>query len=569
MAYFHLAKYIAFIFLLISLQVACIIAQPKTTRSDITIKQAGVVGSKTVRIKRDPASGNLYILENNGIIQRVNWTTGGLATLTTVYQTSDHGLNAPLGMVFGNDGTMYLVGNDSTGQFGTATIVKGVPDSAGSEYRTWSTIAHSVPYPYGNIYNHRMSGIVLNKQGDSVYVNSGAATDHGEMHGGFREVGLTSIILRLPVNGQNILLQNDREWLRSNGFLFAEGIRNTFDLTFGPNGDLFGPDNADDRDDPEELNMLEQGHHYGFPWRIGGNNTPQQYTSYNPHNDPLLSPNAWGGGSLYTTYSNDPGYPPRPDSIIFTEPIPNAGPDADRFRDTTTGAVLDAGNLDRTVTTFTPHRSLDGIVFDNDSLLAGNLKGGAFVISFSNSGLITALGDTSQDLIHIALTKENGLYTAHTTRLISGLNSPLGIEKTGNILYVVETGLQGSNNSPKLWVITLPVEGVTSVNKSTGIPNKMVLYQNFPNPFNPSTTVRFTLPARSFVVLKVYDLLGRDISTIVSEELDAGEYSRQWNASAMPSGVYFYRIQTHQTGTTTAGGQSGTYSEVRKLIVLK
>jgi hypothetical protein len=63
--------------------------------------------------------------------------------------------------------------------------------------------------------------------------------------------------------------------------------------------------------------------------------------------------------------------------------------------------------------------------------------------------------------------------------------------------------------------------------------------------------------------------LGRDISTIVSEELDAGEYSRQWNASAMPSGVYFYRIQTHQTGTTTAGGQSGTYSEVRKLIVLK
>ena len=179
------------------------------------------------------------------------------------------------------------------------------------------------------------------------------------------------------------------------------------------------------------------------------------------------------------------------------------------------------------------------------------------------------LGDTSQDLIHVALTKENGLYTAHTTRLISGLNSPLGIEKTGNILYVVETGLQGSNNSPKLWVITLPVEGVTSVKKSTGIPNKLVLYQNFPNPFNPSTTVRFTLPVRSFVVLKVYDLLGREVTTIVSEELDAGEYSRQWNASAMPSGVYFYRIQARQAGTTTAGGQPGTFSEVRKLIVLK
>jgi hypothetical protein len=472
-------------------------------------------------------------------------------------------------MIIGTDGTMYLVGNDSTGQFGTATIVKGVPDTAGSEHRTWSIIAHTVAYPYGNIYNHRMSGIVLNKQGDSIYVNSGAATDHGEMHGGFREVGLTSIILRLPVNGQNILLQNDREWLRSNGFLFAEGIRNTFDLTYGPNGDLFGPDNADDRDDPEELNLLEQGHHYGFPWRIGGNNTPQQYAGYNPHTDPLLSPYAWGGGSLYTTYSNDPTYPPRPDSITFIEPIPNAGPDADKFRDTTTGAVLDASNLGRTVASFTPHRSVDGIVFDNDSLLSGNLKGGAFVISFSNSGLITALGDTSQDLICIALTKLNSQYTAHMTRLVSGLNSPLGIEKVGNILYVVETGLQGSNNSPKLWVITLPVETPDAVNNNASIPTKFALYQNYPNPFNPSTTIRFTIPAQSFVVLKIYDLLGREVSTLVSEELNTGDYARQWNASDMPSGVYFYRIKASQTGAASASGQAGTYSGVKKLILLK
>ncbi len=562
-------KIISILFPVICLYTALISAQPKTARSDIMVKQAAVVGQNTVRIKRDPASGNLYILENNGIIQRVNWTTGGSAVLTTVYQTSDHGLNAPLGMIIGTDGTMYLVGNDSTGQFGTATIVKGVPDTAGSEHRTWSVIAHTVAYPYGNIYNHRMSGIVLNKQGDSIYVNSGAATDHGEMHGGFREVGLTSIILRLPVNGQNILLQNDRQWLRSNGFLFAEGIRNTFDLTYGPNGDLFGPDNSDDRDDPDEFNMLEQGHHYGFPWRIGGNNTPQQYADYNPHTDPLLSPYAWGGGSLYTTYSNDPTYPPRPDSITFTEPIPNAGPDADKFRDTTTGAVLDASNISRTVSTFTPHRSVDGIVFDNDSLLAGNLKGGAFVISFSNSGLITALGDTSQDLICIALTKLNGQYTAHMTRLVSGLNSPLGIEKVGNILYVVETGLQGNNNSPKLWVITLPIEMPAAVNNDVSIPTKFTLYQNYPNPFNPSTTIRFTLPAQSFVVLKIYDLLGREVSTLVSEELNAGDYARQWNASEMASGVYFYRIYAGQTGAAPDGGSAGSYSGVKKLILLK
>jgi hypothetical protein len=557
MFHFQQTRRINVLLSLIFLQTVFIIAQPKATRSDITIKQAGVVGNNTVRIKQDPVSGNFYVLQNNGIIQRINWSGGGSASFTTVFQTSDHGLNAPLGMIFGKDGTMYLVGNDSTGQFGTATIVKGVPDAPGSEQRTWSIIAQTVAYPYGNIYNHRMNGIVLNKQGDSIYVNSGAATDHGEIHGGFREVGLTSIILKLPINGQNIVLQNDREWLRTNGFLFAEGIRNTFDLAYGPNGDLFGVENSDDRDDPEELNLLQQGHHYGFPWRIGGDNTPQQYTPYNPHTDPLLSPSAWGGGSLYTTYSNDPAYPPRPDGIVFTEPIPSIGPDADKFRDTTSGAVRNASALGLTISTFTPHRSVDGIVFDHDSLLAGNLKGGAFVISFSNSGLITALGDTSQDLLHVAIIKQNGQYTAQVTKLISGLNSPLGIERAGNILYIVETGLQGSNNSPKLWVVTLPLASATSVQEKGTLPAAFALYQNYPNPFNPVTTIRFSVGTPGYTSLRVYDVLGRDVATIVSEKLPAGSYSRQWNAADMPSGVYIYRLQ------------AGKYSETRKLILLK
>ena len=575
MHYFQQTRRISTVLFLIFLQNACTIAQPKVTRSDITIKQAGVVGHNTVRIKQDPVSGNLYVLQNNGIIQRINWSAGGSASFATVYQTSDHGLNAPLGMIFGKDGTMYLAGNDSTGEFGTATIVKGVPDSPGSEQRTWSIIALTVAYPYGNIYNHRVNGIGLNKQGDSIYVNSGAATDHGEMHGGFREVGLTSIILKLPINGQNIVLQNNREWLRSNGFLFTEGIRNTFDLTYGPNGDLFGVENSDDRDDPEELNLLQQGHHYGFPWRIGGDNTPQQYSPYNPHTDPLLSTSAWGGGNLYSTYSNDPSYPPRPDGVVFTEPIPSVGPDADKFRDTSSGAVRDASVSGLPISTFTPHRSVDGIVFDNDSLLAGNLKGGAFVISFSNSGLITALGDTSQDLLHVGLTKQNGQYTAHVTKLISGLNSPLGIERVGNILYIVETGLQGSNNSPKLWVVTLPLDAATSVQEKGNLPAAFALYQNYPNPFNPVTTIRFSVGTNSYTSLRVYDVLGREAATIVSEKLPAGEYSRQWNAADMPSGIYIYRLsvtpidERNENARQTSGGQAGTYTETRKLVLLK
>jgi hypothetical protein len=236
---FHVrGRKLGVIFLFAALQVVSLNAQPKSKRPDITIKQLGVVGNNTVRIKRDPASGKLYIVQNNGLIQRVNFGAGGAATFTTVYQPSDDSLNAPLGITFGPDGTMYLTGNDSTGVIGTATVVKGVPDRPGSENRTWSVIARTVGYRYGNIYNHRVNGIILNPTGDSLYVNSGAATDHGEMHGGYREAGLTSCIWKLPITGNNIVLQDNREWLRSNGYLFAEGIRNTFDFAYAGNGEI-------------------------------------------------------------------------------------------------------------------------------------------------------------------------------------------------------------------------------------------------------------------------------------------------------------------------------------------
>jgi hypothetical protein len=550
-------KLLSFTPILLSLALSSLDAQPKSRRSDITVEQVCVVGANTVRIKRDPVSGRLYVVQNNGLIQRVNFGTGGTATLSTVYTKSDHSLNAPLGITFGADGTMYLTGNDSTGVIGTATVVKGVPVAPGSETRTWSMIARTVGYRYGNIYNHRVSAVILNPTGDSLYVNSGAATDHGEAHDGYREAGLTSCIWKLPIAGDSIILQDDREWLRSNGYLFAEGIRNTFDFAYAGNGDLIGPENSDDRDDPEELNWLQEGHHYGFPWRIGGDNTPQQYTPYDPHTDPLLSPNAWGGGSLYTTYSNDPTYPARPDSITFTEPIPSVGPDADKFRDTTTGAVKDASQLGVEVTSFTPHLSIDGIVFDRDSILAGDLKGGAFVISFSNSSLITALQDTSQNLMEISLTKNAGSYTARVTKLVTGFNSPLGIEMVNDTLYIVETGLQNSNSSPKMWRIVVPMTSAAGVRESGALPASYALNQNYPNPFNPATVISYRLAMNSYVTVRVYDELGREVARLVNGQQSAGDHSVKWNAANFSSGLYIYEIN------------AGNFRDAKKMVLMK
>ncbi|MCL5027791.1 MAG: cellulase family glycosylhydrolase [Bacteroidetes bacterium] len=83
------------------------------------------------------------------------------------------------------------------------------------------------------------------------------------------------------------------------------------------------------------------------------------------------------------------------------------------------------------------------------------------------------------------------------------------------------------------------------------------LNQNFPNPFNPSTEIKYSIPSRSFVTLKVYNILGNEVRTLVNENKEAGEYSINFNANNLPSGVYFYRIN------------AGNYTGLKKMILLK
>jgi hypothetical protein len=88
-------------------------------------------------------------------------------------------------------------------------------------------------------------------------------------------------------------------------------------------------------------------------------------------------------------------------------------------------------------------------------------------------------------------------------------------------------------------------------------PGRFVLEQNYPNPFNPSTTISFALPMKSLVTLKVFDVIGREVATIVSEDLAAGNYTRQWSANELSSGVYFYQLS------------AGSFTETKKLFLLK
>ena len=117
----------------------------------------------------------------------------------------------------------------------------------------------------------------------------------------------------------------------------------------------------------------------------------------------------------------------------------------------------------------------------------------------------------------------------------------------------------GDLNTIILWIKNGAPENTTSVeNLAELMPvHSFNLSQNFPNPFNPSTTFSFDLPKRLFVSLVICDVLGRDVSIIVSEELSAGKHSVQWNARDLPSGIYFYRMQ------------AGSFSATKKLLLLR
>jgi hypothetical protein len=89
------------------------------------------------------------------------------------------------------------------------------------------------------------------------------------------------------------------------------------------------------------------------------------------------------------------------------------------------------------------------------------------------------------------------------------------------------------------------------------IPKQFLLEQNFPNPFNPSTTIRFSVPHHGPVSLKVYDILGKETAVVLQQELEPGTYSAQWNALGHASGVYFYRLT------------AGTFSDTKKFLLSK
>ena len=101
------------------------------------------------------------------------------------------------------------------------------------------------------------------------------------------------------------------------------------------------------------------------------------------------------------------------------------------------------------------------------------------------------------------------------------------------------------------------ISSITGIEDETEMPVKYCLNQNYPNPFNPSTKIKFTIPKVESVKLQVYNTLGQIVGNLVEDKLQAGLHEFKFNASHLPSGVYFFRLQ------------AGRYVDVKKMILLK
>jgi hypothetical protein len=178
----------------------------------------------------------------------------------------------------------------------------------------------------------------------------------------------------------------------------------------------------------------------------------------------------------------------------------------------------------------------------------------------------------------LLLTTNGGFTWAPTSSALPGTANLSGINGTGSFWVVTRqsTVIYASTNNGGAWTtsFTAPAGNYRHVTKdrtastvyyavrsnggiskglyftgitpvSNNLPSKYVLEQNYPNPFNPSTNVKFSLPKEGFVKLNVYDGLGREISSLVNENLKAGEYEVGYNAAGLTSGAYFYKLEVN------------------------
>lgn len=521
--------------------VLCLLCEAQPTaaplRSDISVSRYMTVRSSAVRLAVDPIDQRLYYLRTTGDVLAVIDNGIALPHDSVVYTAADHGLSEAFGMTF-HDSDLYVIGNRITGNTTEGMLYRAHRRPDGT--RTWSVAARTGTYAWGG-KGHGFNNVVVSPDGEHLFLNCGSRTDHGEVQDvqgafpGLREEPITCKILRIPITADDLLLPNEEGALAASGLVFAEGFRNTFDMAFDAEERLFGVENSGDHDDPEEMNWLQEGAHYGFPWTAGGNPNPTRLAGYDPATDPLLNP---GYPSAATDFHYDPTFPPEPGT--FTQPLRNTGPDADRVRDPLTGGMRDASEDGSVIRTFTCHRSPLGLIFDTDSLLGSDLQGDGFTLSFTPGGdtlgfspiapwgIPVVPADPSGDLLQLVLTPDGADgFSVSATRIVEGFYLPVDAHQVGNVIHVLENS---GGNERAIWNVTLPQ--ATGVDDGADAPgNTLSLW-----PVPATDRLAWNTGSERAIALAVIDLQGR----VVLQERPAAT-SGSVALDGLPNGTYIVR----------------------------
>ena len=434
---------------------------PKPLRPDILIEKFADVQANAVRLLIHPVSGDFYYTTFEGGVFHLTKKDGSLVS-EKIISLEDHGINKLQGAVFAGS-ELFLCGNTIENN-NRGTRGKLVRFSITPKNKPSLTVVFNTE-PYGlnaTTWDHGWNALEMSPDGRYIFVNSGSRTGHGEIqddkgvYPNARDNALTTKIFRIPVDAQNLVLPNDSDKLKSAGYLYAEGIRNAYDMAFDLSNNLFAVVNSSDYDHSEDMFWVRQGRHYGFPWIMGGIENPQQYPDFmpDPKKDPFL--NAASHGMLMKYFRNDPDFPKVPEGLKFNPGVQNLGPDANEYRGHS-GKILDGDNTGVSISTFTAHSSPLGLVFDTKRKLSNEFKGDGFVLRNTigtKSSLMKPFTDQGRDLLHLDMSydKLSDNYFVKTTRIVDSFNNPTDAVLLGNSLYIIEYDAKAGS----IWKVTFP-----------------------------------------------------------------------------------------------------------------
>jgi glucose/arabinose dehydrogenase len=352
-----------------------------------------------VKLATIPGMDWILVLNNSGDLYRLEPATGNLARILADKDYAELGAGkiAVLGMTIDSQKRLYLVTNQRVSEqpwhVNRVVIFRSDPlDTTGIPKKMTAWLRTSYPWGF-SYYNHGVCHIAEGPDGH-IYLSSGARTDAGEVDGGIfkketiywkgGETDYTAAIWRIDPNAEVPKIE-----------VFAQGIRNAWSFAWNDRGELFSVSNGPDAHRPEELDFVERGKHYGFPY---------QYSDYPATDKP---------------YPYTPDLPP---GLVVTPAIRNFGPAA-------------GGSETKPIASFDAHSSPAGMLFCGPEWPA-DLHGKFLIGRFGNFLLDESYG---YDILAVDLQRNPaGVYEARMHTFFAPLARPIDFLQVGKKLYLLE-----------------------------------------------------------------------------------------------------------------------------------